>query len=124
MIRHLVFFNLKSELEPADREWLFRQMETLARIPSVRHLSIGELLQPCEDWYKPRMATDYCWALTMEFDDEDALYAYQQDPYHVTVAQEIRKRVSTIKVMDFVSADHKRQMAQPSQASQPREISN
>jgi hypothetical protein len=38
----------------------------------------------------------------MEFDNEDALYVYQQDSYHVTVAQEIRKRVSAIKVMDFV----------------------
>ena len=46
------------------------------------------------------------WVLTMEFDNEDALYAYQQDPYHVSVAQEIRKRVSGIKAMDFVSAAH------------------
>ena len=105
MIRHLVFFNLKSELGPADQKWLFGQMESLARIPSVKHLSIGRLLNPQEDWYKPRMCTDYGWAVTMEFEAEDGLYAYQQDPHHVTVAEEVRQRVSTIKVMDFVSAD-------------------
>ena len=49
------------------------------------------------------MAADYGWALTMEFENEDALYAYQQDPYHVSVAQEIRKRVTAVKGMDFVS---------------------
>jgi hypothetical protein len=103
MIRHLVCFNLKREIDAADREWLFAQMHGLAKIPSVRRLAIGPLLDPREDWYKPRLASDYGWALTMEFDDEDGLYAYQQDPYHMNVAQEIRKRVSNIKVMDFVT---------------------
>jgi hypothetical protein len=49
------------------------------------------------------MATDFDWCLSMEFDDDAGLYAYQQDPHHMTVAQEIRKRVSTVKVLDFVS---------------------
>jgi hypothetical protein len=103
MIRHLVLFNLKPELEPSDCEWLFGQMNNLSRIHSVRRLTVSKLLEPREEWYKPRMACDYAWALTMEFENEDGLYAYQQDPNHVTVAQEIRKRVSAIKVMDFVS---------------------
>lgn len=103
MIRHMVLFNLKPELEPADRDWLFGQMNGLAKISTVQRMAIGRLLDPREEWYKPRMATDYAWSLTMDFANEDALYAYQQDAYHVTVAQEIRKRVSVIKVMDFVS---------------------
>ena len=41
--------------------------------------------------------------MSMEFDDEDALYAYQHAPEHVEIAQEIRKRVTVIKVTDFVS---------------------
>lgn len=103
MIRHLVFFNLKPDLEPADREWLFGQIHGLSRIPVVTGLAIGKLLDPREEWYKPRMWAEFEWALTMEFENEDALYTYQQDPGHVTIAQEIRKRVSSIKVMDFVS---------------------
>jgi hypothetical protein len=104
MIKHLVIFNLKPELEASDREWLFGQIYGMAKIQSVRRLAIGRLLEPREEWYRPRMSADYGWALTMEFDDEDGLYSYQQDPNHVTVAQEIRKRVSAIKVMDFVNA--------------------
>jgi hypothetical protein len=103
MIRHIVLFNLKPEVGASDREWLFGQMHGLARIHSVRRLAVSRLLDPREEWYRPRMATDYGWALTMEFDDEDGLYTYQQDPNHVTLAQEIRKRVSAIKVVDFVS---------------------
>ncbi len=102
MIRHFVLFNLKPEIENADREWLFGQIHDLANVEPVKRLALGKLLDP-EEWYKPRMADDYGWCLSMEFDDEAGLYAYQKDPYHVTVAQEIRKRVSVIKVMDFVS---------------------
>lgn len=102
MIKHMVLFNLKPEVEASDREWLFGQIHALAKIQSVRRLAIGKLLEPREEWYRPRMATDYEWFFTMEFDDEDGLYTYQQDSNHVTVAQEIRKRVSVIKVMDFV----------------------
>jgi hypothetical protein len=103
MIRHVVLFNMKPETESSDREWLFGQIRGLANISSVRRLAINKLLEPREEWYRPRMSNDYGWALTMEFDDEDGLYAYQTDALHVTVAQEIRKRVSVIKVMDFVS---------------------
>jgi hypothetical protein len=103
MIRHVVLFNLKEELEPLDRDRLFEQMYGLARIQTVRGLAISKLLDPREEWYRPRMATDFGWTLTMEFDNEEGLYTYQQDPNHVVVAQEIRKNVSSIKVMDFVS---------------------
>ncbi|HEY2380349.1 MAG TPA: Dabb family protein [Terriglobia bacterium] len=103
MIRHLVFFNLKTDLEPADREWLFDQIHGLSRIRVVTRLALGKLLEPREEWYRPRMSPEFEWALTMEFENEDALYIYQQDPGHVAIAQEIRKRVSSIKVMDFVS---------------------
>jgi hypothetical protein len=103
MIRHIVLFNLKPEVEPADRDWLFRQMQGLAKIPSVRRLAVAKLLDAREEWYKPRIATDYAWSLSMDFDDEDGLYAYQQDPYHVTVAAEIRKRTTAAKVIDFES---------------------
>lgn len=102
MIRHVVLFTLKPDIETSDREWLLGQMQGLANIPSVKRLAFGKLLEPREEWYKPRMAVDFGWAMTMEFEDENGLYAYQTDPYHVTVAQEIRKRVTIIKVMDFV----------------------
>lgn len=103
MIHHIFLFNLKPEIESSDREWLFGQIRSLAKIPSVERLALSKLLEPREDWYKERIATDYGWALSMEFRDEDALYAYQKDPHHVVVAQEIRKRVSGFKILDFVS---------------------
>ena len=103
MIRHIVLFNLKPEVEASDRDWLFGQMQALSKISSVKRLAINKLLQAREDWYRARISTDYQWALTVDFDDEDGLYVYQQHPDHVATAQEIRKRVSGTKVLDFVS---------------------
>jgi hypothetical protein len=103
MIRHIVLFTLKPEIEDSDREWLFGQMGGLAKLPTVKRLAVGKLLEPREDWYKARIAQDFGWAMSMEFDDEDALYAYQHAPEHVEIAAELRKRVSLVKVTDFVS---------------------
>ena len=103
MIRHMIMFNLKPELEPAEREWLFGQIHSLAKLPTVGGLSLGKLLDAREDWYRARLNAEYGWALSMDFENEDALYAYQQDPKHVEIAQEIRKRVTGTRVVDFVS---------------------
>ena len=96
-------FNLNPQIDDADREWLFGQIQSLGTLPSVSRLQIGKLLAPKEEWYQPRLSSDFQWALTMEFEDEDSLYQYQKDPLHVTVAQEIRKRTSAVKITDFVS---------------------
>ena len=102
MIRHMIMFNLKPELEPAEREWLFGQIHSLAKLPTVRGLSLGKLLDAREDWYRARLNAEYGWALSMDFENEDALYAYQKDPKHVEIAQEIRKRATGTRVVDFV----------------------
>ena len=103
MIQHIVLFNLRAEVEPSDRDWLFAQIQGLSKIPAVRRLAISKLLEPREDWYKTRLSTEYGWALSLEFDDEAALYTYQKHPDHVMVAQEIRNRVTGTKIVDFVS---------------------
>jgi|SRR5713226_9456415 len=105
MIQHIVLFNLKAEVEPSDRDWLFAQIKGLSKISAVRRLAVSKLLEPREDWYKTRLSTEHGWALSIEFDDESALYTYQKHPDHVTVAQEIRKRATGTKIVDFVSVD-------------------
>ena len=102
MIRHVIQFNFKPELEESERVWILDRMRGLSKLPPVHHLVVGKLLEPKEDWYKQRICTDYAWTITLDFEDEAGLYAYQTDPYHVTVAQEIRQRVTVIKVSDFV----------------------
>ncbi len=101
MLRHMVLFDLKPEIGPDERDDLFGQLKKLSEIESVRTLAIGRLLEPSDPTYRDHMTSDYGYALLIDFDDEAGLYAYQKEPDHVGVAEEIRKRVSTIKVMDF-----------------------
>jgi len=98
MIRHIVLFNLKTRPRSGGPRLVVRPDPRPGKIASARRLAINKLLDPREGWYKERISAEYGWALTMEFDDEDGLYAYQKDPQHVTVAAEIRKRVTNVKV--------------------------
>ena len=105
MIRHMVLFNLSAGIDDAEREALFSRIRALGSLPAVRRIETAKLLDPREPAYRDHMSSDFEYALLADFDDEDALYAYQKAPEHVVVGQEIRKRVSVIKVVDFVTPD-------------------
>lgn len=104
MIRHIVLFTLKEDLDPQDRDYILGQVGKLGEISGVQNLNVGMLLDPKHEGYKSRMWSDFKNALLMDFDDEDGLDAYQTDPFHVVVARELRERVSAIKVVDFVTS--------------------
>lgn len=105
MIRHMVLFSLRPGIGDAEREDLFASIRGLGKIPAVRRIEASRLLEPREPAYRDHMSSDFDCALLADFDDEDGLYAYQKDPSHVRVAGEIRQRVSSIKVFDFVIPD-------------------
>jgi len=105
MIRHLVLFSLRPEIGATEIDDLFDEIRKLGGIPAVRRIETGTLLDPRDPGYRNHMSADFRYALLADFDDEDGLYAYQRDPSHIAVAGEIRKRVSVIKVIDFVTPD-------------------
>jgi len=67
MIRHVVVFNFKSDLEVSDQEWILETIQGLEKVASVQNMEIGRLLNPTQDSYKPRMSADFGWVLTMLF---------------------------------------------------------
>lgn len=104
MIRHIVFFKFKPEITGADRDWVFNLIRNaVAKIPQAKHFSIGKQLVPSQEWYKERLATDFTWGLSADFDSEDDLYTYQKHPLHMESLQELGKRISERKVYDLVS---------------------
>ena len=58
MIRHMVLFNLKPELEAGDREWLFGQIQSLAKIAAVKRMAVGRLVQG-QNGCRLRMGADH-----------------------------------------------------------------
>ena len=104
MVRHIVFFKFKPEITDADRDWVFNLIRTaVAKIPQARNFGIGKQLEPSQEWYKERLATDFVWGLSADFDSEDDLYTYQKHPLHMETLQELGKRISERKVYDLVS---------------------
>ena len=104
MIRHIVFFKLKPEVTDAERDWLFNLIrEAVAKIPQAKNFAIGKQLVPYEEWYKERLATDFTWGLSTDFDTEADLYTYQKNPLHMETLQELGKRIYERKVYDLVS---------------------
>jgi hypothetical protein len=104
MIRHIVFFKLKPEVTDAERDWLFNLIrDAVAKIPQAKNFAIGKQLVPYEEWYKERLATDFTWGLSTDFDTEADLYTYQKHPLHMETLQELGKRIYERKVYDLVS---------------------
>ena len=104
MIRHIVFFKLKPEVTDAERDWLFDLIRVaVAKLPIAKNFAIGKQLVPSEAWYKERLATDFTWGLSADFETEADLYSYQKDPIHVETVQELGKRINERKVYDLVS---------------------
>ena len=104
MIRHIVFFKLKPEVTDADREWVFNLIrDAVAKIPQAKNFAIGKQLVPYEQWYKERLATDFTWGLSTDFETEADLYTYQKHPLHMETLQELGKRIYERKVYDLVS---------------------
>jgi hypothetical protein len=103
MIRHMVLFTLKDDIEDSDKEYILGQAAKLADVDTVLKFEIGALLDPTNADYKSRIWSDFENALLIDFEDEAGLIAYQVDPFHVVFAKEIRERVSALKVVDFVT---------------------
>jgi hypothetical protein len=83
MICHVVLIRLKRDLgEAAGTELLERAGKLLLPIPGVRNLRLGRGLGK-------KAEIDYPWALVMEFDDENALKAYQVHPDHQRFVREV-----------------------------------
>jgi hypothetical protein len=83
MICHVVLIRLKAEVSPADTATFMTQArETLAPIPGVRNLRVGEGLGV-------KAERSYPVALVMEFDDDAALEAYQVHAEHQRFVRDI-----------------------------------
>ena len=104
MIRHIVFFKFKPEVTDTDRDQVFNLIRgAVAKIPQAKNFAIGKQLVPSEEWYKERLATDFTWGLSADFETEADLYTYQKHPLHMETLQELGKRINERKVYDLVS---------------------
>lgn len=95
MLTHVVLIALKPGATPEDGDRIVHDaLNNLTRIPGVRHLSAGQLLQ--ED-------AGFDYGLAMQFEDAAALDAYRVHPLHQAFVEVLSACVDHFTGYDFVS---------------------
>ncbi len=94
MLTHVVLFTIKPDAEPEAGERLVRDaQERLTRIPGVRNLSAGRVVQAESGFHV---------ALAMQFEDEAALDTYRVHPIHQEYVAYLTTVTSDRQAYDFV----------------------
>lgn len=102
MFIHTVFFYLKPEVTPAQRDQLVRDCrELLGAIPTVRKLHAGTPA-PTPDGPRPVVDTTYGVGLTVLFDDAPGHDTYQPHPLHAQFIDRNKHLWAKVQVYDFV----------------------
>jgi hypothetical protein len=99
MLIHSVFFWLKPETTPAQREAMLGGLESLRGIKSVEVLYIGT---PAALPERPVRDSSYAFALTVGFKDIAAHDAYQVDPLHEAFNHNFRSLWARVQVYDAI----------------------
>lgn len=97
MIKHVVLFQLKNEVEAAVRQQAMEEFRSgilalPAVIPCIRHIEVGFNVNPDEK---------FDIALYGEFDSLDDVRFYAQHPAHVAVAGRIKPYVERRSCTDY-----------------------
>ncbi len=95
MIKHIVFFRIKSEKKEEDLENLKHMIENLKNtIPGILSIEAGINISPRE--------TAYDIALVSEFENETALKEYAAHPEHQKLIARLHELNRELAVVDYV----------------------
>jgi hypothetical protein len=101
MFVHAVYFWLRDDLTPAERDRLDAGLRALRAIEGVREGYIG-VPAPTD---RPVIERGYSRALVLVFPDQAAHDAYQVHPVHDRFREECGGLWTTVRIYDSVSED-------------------
>ncbi len=99
MLIHSVFFWLKPETSPAQREAMRQGLLSLGAVKSAVSVHVGT---PAALPERPTRDSSYAFALTVLFNDIAAHDAYQIDPLHKAFIQEFSALWLRVQVYDAI----------------------
>lgn len=98
MLVHSVFFYLRADLTPAQREEFLKEgLESLLPIKSVTKAYIG---RPAAIPPRPVVDSTYDFALNALFADIEAHNAYQVDPVHKAFVERFKTYWTMVRIYD------------------------
>jgi hypothetical protein len=102
MLVHNVYFYLKPELTPAQREEFRAQgLESLRPISALKELYVG---RPAALPPRPVVDASYDFAITCLFASLAAHNEYQVDPLHLAFVARFKDRWQRVQIYDAASA--------------------
>lgn len=103
MFVHAVYFWLREDLRPEERETFVAGLHSLIGLPSVRHGYIGT---PA-DTDRPIIDRSYSYALVVVFDDAAGHDAYQVHPTHDRFRETCGAFWTRVQIYDSVGTEHR-----------------
>ncbi len=98
MLIHSVFFYLRPDLTPAQREEFLKEgLESLLPITSITKAYIG---RPAAIPPRPVVDSSYDFALNALFENIEAHNAYQVDPVHKAFVERFKTYWSKVQIYD------------------------
>jgi hypothetical protein len=105
MIAHVVLFQPRADLTPADRRAFIEAFETaVTQIDSIRRWRIGRRVVHGRP-YETLMKVDYGFAAVLEFDDIRGLKRYLEHPAHEQLGAAFFSMSEAALVYDFDLVD-------------------
>jgi len=86
---HLVYLDVKNDLEPKQYSKLIEDLNQLQGIPDIKSFSLGDFKSMKDE----RALSDYEIIMSMSFQDEDAYQKYQAHPTHVALKEKLKNYI-------------------------------
>ena len=99
MFVHSVYFTLRPDLQPAERERFIAGVQSLVGIETVRQGFIG--VPAATD--RPIIVRDYSYALIVLFDDQNGHDHYQTHPVHDRFRDECAPFWTSVRIYDALT---------------------
>ena len=84
MHRHIVLFNFKDDVAPADRERVAGELAKLGTLPTEKHFVSGKNILPTNPEKIP-----YEYMMMGDFADDDGRQAYEKHDTHVHIIRQV-----------------------------------
>jgi hypothetical protein len=99
-VTHVVICWLKNPGNAGERQQLIDRSKQFTAIPGVRRVSVGTV----RPGLRPQVESTFDVGLVIEFDDAEALRAYDEHPMHQQAVREVLQPLaSRFVVYDFVN---------------------
>ena len=106
MIAHVILFQPRADLSPAQRAGLLDAIAAAAsRIPAVRRFRVGRRITHGLPGYEQLAQPPFEYAAIAEFDDPEALKAYLAHPAHEAIGAHFYGSAAAALAYDFEMVD-------------------